>query len=60
MSPLLKGPNTIRANVSELMKGVNSQSRQKALTTIAKKNNISKKDAMFRQAIAISQKQARK
>lgn len=42
------------------MKGVNSQSRQKALTTIAKKNNISKKDAMFRQAIAISQKQARK
>jgi hypothetical protein len=60
MSPLQKGPGTIRANVIELMKGVESQSRKKAITTLAKKYNISRKEAMMRQAIAISKSQARK
>ncbi len=58
--PLLKGPQNIRANVTELMKGINSASRKKAINTIARKNNIPKKDAMFKQAVAIAQSQARK
>lgn len=58
--PLLKGPGTIRANVNELMNKVQSSSRQKAIATIAKKNNIPRKQAQFRQALAISRSQARK
>lgn len=58
--PLLKGPNTIRANVTELMKGTRSQSRKKAISTISKRNNISRSDAMFKQAVAISKSQAKK
>ena len=58
--PLQKGPGTIRANVATLMKGVQSQPRKKAISTIAKKNNIPIKDAQFRQAVRISQGLARK
>lgn len=58
--PLLTGPNTIRANVGELMKSVQSPSRKKAILTIAKKNNIPMKEAQFRQALAISRTQAQK
>ena len=60
MSPLLKGKGTIRANVQELMSTVNSPARKKAITTLAKKHNISRKDAQFKQALAISRSQARK
>lgn len=58
--PLAKGPNSIRRNVNELMKGVESSSRHKAIMTIAKKHNISYDDAMFQQAQRIAQSQARK
>jgi len=60
MSPLLKGPTSIRANVRELMGPVQSQSRKRAIHTIAKKNNISMTDAQFKQARAIAISQARK
>lgn len=56
---LLKGQNTIRANVTELMRGAKSPARKKAISTIAKNNNISKSDAMYKQALAIAKKQAR-
>lgn len=58
--PLVKGPGSIRKNVIELMKGVESASRHKAILTIAKKYNISYEDAQFRQAQRIAQSQARK
>jgi hypothetical protein len=58
--PLKKGQGTIRYNVQELMSKVQSPSRKKAIATIAKKHNISKEDAQWRQAIRISQSQARK
>lgn len=58
--PLLKGPQSIRANVKELMNPVQSQSRKKAIQTIAKKNNISLQEAQFKQARAIAVSQARK
>lgn len=50
----------MRKNVTELMQAPQSQSRRKAIVTIAKKNNISLKDAQFKQAIAIAKSQARK
>jgi hypothetical protein len=58
--PLQRGPNSFRANVTELMKGVQSQSRRKAINTIARKNGISKSDAQFKQAKSIAVSQARK
>lgn len=58
--PLLKGTGTIRANVSELMQGVKSPSRAKAIATLSKKRNISKKEATYVQAVAIAKSQARK
>ncbi len=58
--PLSKGPNSIRKNVAELMKGVQSSSREKAINTIMKKHNISREEAQFRQAKAIAVSQARK
>lgn len=58
--PLKKGPNTIRGNVRELMQPVQSAARKKAVLTIAKKHGISRKDAQFKQALAIAQSQARK
>lgn len=57
---LLKGPNSIRANVKELMGRVQSPARRKAISTIAQKYNISKGDAQFRQAKAIAVSQSRK
>lgn len=58
--PLAKGKGTIRANVNELMKGVQSPARAKAIATLARKYGISKKEAMFKQATRIAQAQARK
>lgn len=60
MSPLTSGPNSIRSNVKELMTTVQSSARKKAIRTIARKNNISIKEAQFRQAVAISRSQASK
>lgn len=60
MSPLLTGPNSVRKNVQELMGKVQSSSRLKAINTIAKKNNISRSEAQFRQALKISERMARK
>lgn len=57
---LFKGPNTIRKNVAELMKPVQSPARRKAIVTIAKKHNVSKPEAQFKQALSISRSQARK
>ena len=51
----------MRSNVKELMTGpVQSQSRRKAIATIAQKRGISKDDARFAQAKAIAISQARK
>ena len=58
--PLIKGPNSIRVNVSELMKQPQSASRKKAISTIARKNNITRQEAQFRQALRISQTYAKK
>jgi len=58
--PLSTGPNSIRKNVSELMNKPKSASRKKAIVTIAKKYNISRKEAQFRQAKAIALAQSRK
>ena len=60
MSPLSKGPGTIRKNVQELMNPPQSAARKKAILTIAKKHNIPRRDAQFRQAVKIAQVQARK
>jgi hypothetical protein len=60
MSPLLKGKGNIRKNVQELMTGPVGATRQKAIQTIAKKNNISRAAARFKQARAISISQGRK
>lgn len=59
MSPLSKGPGTVRKNVSELMMPIQSQARRKAVITISKRNNIPTKAAQFKQAIAIAKSQAR-
>ena len=58
--PLSIGPGSIRKNVKELMSTVQSPSRKKAINTIAKKNNISKQEAQFKQARAIAISQSRK
>lgn len=58
--PLKKGPGTIRSNVKELMGEVQSPARKKAISTIARKNNISREEAKFRQALKIAQVQAKK
>jgi len=57
--PLVKGPGTIRQNVSELMKAPESSARKKAILTISRKHNIPYAEAQFRQAQAIAKKQAR-
>jgi len=51
---------SIRERVSELMAPPQSQSRRKAILTIAKKNNIPKQEAQFRQAVRIVQSQNRR
>lgn len=58
--PLSTGPNSIRTNVSELMSSIKSPARKKAVATIAKNRNVSRKEAQFLQALAISTKMARK
>lgn len=58
--PLLKGPSSIRANVTELMKAPRSAARKKAIVTLSKRRNISRSDAQFAQARAIALTQARK
>ena len=60
MSPLLKGPGTIRRNVTELMKGIKSPSRAKAISTISKTRNINRQGATYLQAVAIAKSQTRK
>lgn len=60
MSPLQTGPSSIRKNMTELMRPIQSQARKKAVVTISKRNNISKQQAQFNQALAISKSQARK
>lgn len=57
---LKKGLGTVRNNVSVLMQQPQTAPRKKAISTIAKKNNISRSDAQFRQAVAISKNLARK
>lgn len=52
--------NGIRGNVQTLMSSVDSNSRHKAIITIARKNNISYEEAQFKQALRISQKINRK
>lgn len=56
----LNKKNTIRQNVTELMKPAQAPARKKAIITIAKKNNIPRKDAQFRQSIKIAQSIAKK
>lgn len=58
--PLKRGPGTVRSNVSELMQPAQSTARKRAIHTIAKRNNISLKDAQFKQAVAIAKTQSRK
>lgn len=54
------GTGNIRSNVNVLMQPPVSQPRKKAIITIARKNNISRPDAQFRQAIHIAEYYARK
>jgi hypothetical protein len=56
---LLKGTGNVRANVTTLMAPARSPSRKKAIITIAKKNNISRSDAQFKQAVAIAKRVGR-
>lgn len=60
MSPLLKGPGSIRNNVTELMRPAQSPARKKGILTLAKRRNVGVKQAQFTQAIAIAKSQARK
>lgn len=55
---LKKGIGTVNSNVSELMKGIRSPARKKAVLTLMKKHNITMQEAMFKQALAISRFQA--
>lgn len=57
---LKKGPTSIRSNVKTLMEGVESDSRHRAILTIAKNKNMTYEDAMFHQAQRIAQSQSRK
>ena len=57
---LQTGPGTVRKNVTMLMQPVRSKTRKRAISTLAKKHNISLQDAQFRQSLAIARSQARK
>ena len=59
-TPLQKGIGTVRANVTTLMTGRVGPTRKKAIITISRKNNISRGDARFHQAVRIAQSQSRK
>ncbi len=61
MRPALKsGIGNIRNNVAILMQPPISRPRKKAISTIAKKNNITLPDAQFRQAQHIADYYSRK
>lgn len=61
IKPALKsGLGTVRQNVAILMQPPVSRPRKKAILTIAKKNNIPRPDAQFRQAQHIAEYYARK
>lgn len=57
---LKKGLGSIRSNMQELMGKVNSPTRKRAISTIAKTRNLSRKEAQFVQAKAIAVSQSRK
>lgn len=59
-APLSKGPGSIRRNMEMLMLKPQSKVRQRAIATIAKKNNIQPKAAQWKQAMAISRGLARR
>lgn len=58
--PLSIGPGTVRKNVTELMQPARSAARKKGILTLAKRRNISRKDAQYLQSLAIARIQARK
>ena len=58
--PLQKGVGTIRSNVAELMNKVQSPARKKAISTLARRRNISRKEAQFIQAKKIAINLSRK
>jgi hypothetical protein len=59
-TPVKPGVSAFRKNVKSLMMPAQSPARKKAILTIARKNNIPRADAQFRQAVAISRTLARK
>jgi hypothetical protein len=60
--PLKQGSSkkTISANISELVKSKPSKARKKAISTIAAKQGISRKQAERKQAVAIAFSAAKK
>ena len=52
--------NSIRKNVTILVNEPVGKSRMRAIATIAKKHNISREEAKFKQAITIARSQYRK
>ena len=60
MPPFAQPKTTIRQNVTSLMQGRVGPARRKAIMTIAKKNNINRTDARFKQAVAIARTTQRK
>lgn len=58
--PLKSGAGSIRYNINELMGKVQSPSRRKAITTLARKHNITRQEAQLFQAQKIAQRMARK
>lgn len=58
--PLLPGRQNMNSNYKELMSGVRSQRRERAIQTIMKNRGISKQEAMAVQAQAIVRAKARR
>lgn len=58
--PLRPGIKNMRANYKELMSGVESPGREKAILTIMKNRKMTREEAMHTQALAIVKAQARK
>ena len=56
--PLKSGSGSVKYNVKELTTGKVGSSRAKAIKTLAKKWNVSPKEARFRQALVIAKKKA--
>jgi len=57
---LKKGAGFIRQNVRELMKGVDTEKRHKAIVTLAQKHGITYEEAQYRQSLRIAESLARK